>query len=81
MKFIWKIMLNLVPFMVRQVEAGLIRNEKLGVLERVPFGEPVIWCHRMVVTRKQDGSPKRTVDLSPLNKYCKRETCASETPI
>ena len=64
----------------KQVEADLIRDEKLGVLERVPFGEPVSWCHRMVVTRKQDGSPRRTVDLSPLNKYCKRETCAMDTP-
>ena len=34
----------------------------------------------MVVTRKQDGSPRRTVYLSPLNKYCKRETCATDTP-
>ena len=34
----------------------------------------------MVVTRKQDGSPRRTVDLSPFNKYCKRETCATNTP-
>ena len=64
----------------KQVEADLIRDVRLGVLERVPFGEPVSWCHRMVVTRKQDGSPRRTVDLSPLNKYCKRETCATDTP-
>ena len=48
-------------------------------MERVPFDEPVIWCHRMVITRKQDASPRITVDLSPFNKYCKRETCASET--
>ena len=34
----------------------------------------------MVVTRKHDGSPRRTVDLSPLNKHCKRETFASESP-
>ena len=34
----------------------------------------------MVITRKQDGSLRRTVDLSPLSKYCKKETCASETP-
>jgi len=64
----------------KQVEADLIRDVRLGVLECVPFGEPVGWCHRMVVTRKQDGSPRRTVDLSPLNKYCKRETCATDTP-
>ena len=55
-------------------------NEKLGALERVCFSKPVAWCHCMVVTRKQDGSPRRTVDLSPLNEYCKRETCALETP-
>ena len=53
---------------------------KLSVIERVPYGEPVTWCHRMVVTRKHDGSPRRTVDLSPLNKYCKRETFAMESP-
>ena len=52
----------------------------LGVIEKVPYGEPVTWCHRMVVTRKQDGSPRRTVDLSPLNKYCKRETYSAEAP-
>ena len=64
----------------KQVEADLIRDVRLGVLERVPFGEPVSWCHRRVVTMKQDGSPRRTVNLSPLNKYCKRETCATDTP-
>lgn len=46
----------------------------------VPYGEPVTWCHRMVVTWKHDGSPRRTVDLSPLNKFCRRETFASECP-
>ena len=34
----------------------------------------------MVVTRKHNDSPRRTVDLSPLNKYCDRETFASESP-
>ena len=33
----------------------------------------------MVVTRKHDGSPRRTVDLSPLNKFCLRETFATES--
>ena len=33
----------------------------------------------MVFTRKQDQSPRMTVDLSPLNKYCKKETCTLET--
>ena len=64
----------------QQVHDDLLRDETLGVIERVPYGEPVKWCHRMVVTRKHDGNPRRTVDLSPLNKFCKRETFASETP-
>ena len=63
-----------------KVHADLKQDEALGVIERVPFGEPVEWCHRMVVTRKEDGSPRRTVDLSPLNKFCKRETHNSESP-
>ena len=63
-----------------QVLADLRRDEKLGVIEKVPYGEPVTWCHRMVVTRKHDGSPRRTVDLSPLNKHCERETFCSESP-
>ena len=63
-----------------RVYEDLLRDEALGVIERVPYGEPVTWCHRIVVTRKHDGSPRRTVDLSPLNKYCKRETFAMESP-
>ena len=64
----------------KRVYEDLLRDEALGVIDRVPYGEPVTWCHRMVVTRKHDGSPRRTVDLSPLNKFCKRETFAMESP-
>ena len=64
----------------QKVYEDLLRDEALGVIERVPYGEPVTWCHRMVITRKHDGSPRRTVDLSPLNKFCKRETFAIESP-
>ena len=63
-----------------RVHHDLLRDEALGVIERVPYGEPVTWCHRMVITRKHDGSPRRTVDLSPLNKFCKQETFATESP-
>ena len=56
------------------------RDEALGILEPVPYGAPSPWCHRMVVTRKHDGTPRRTVDLSPLNKYCRRETHSGESP-
>ena len=38
-----------------QVHKDLLRDEALGVIEKVPYGEPVTWCHRMVVTRKHDG--------------------------
>ena len=29
----------------------MLRDEALGVIERVPYGEPVNWCHRMVITK------------------------------
>ena len=64
----------------QRVYDDLLRDEALGVIERVPDGVPVTWCHRMVVTRKHDGTPRRTVDLSPLNKFCKRETFPAEAP-
>ena len=64
----------------KRVEEDLRRDEALGILEKVPYGVPVTWCHRMVVARKHDGSPRRTVDLSPLNKFCRRETHSAESP-
>ena len=63
-----------------QVERDIQRDVALGVLERVPHGEPTTWCFRMVVTRKEDGSPRRTVDLSPLNALCQRELHTSRAP-
>ena len=63
-----------------KVEEDLKRDQSLGILEKVPYGVPVTWCYRMVVTRKHDGSPRRTVDLSPLNKFCTRETHSAESP-
>jgi hypothetical protein len=64
----------------KKVRDDLIRDEALGVIQKVPYGVPVTWCHRMVVTRKADGSPRRTVDLSPLNRFCRRESHYSESP-
>jgi hypothetical protein len=63
-----------------KVKQDLDRDVNLGVLERVPYGEPTEWCFRMVIGRKHDGGPRRTVDLSPLNKFCKRETHPSKSP-
>jgi hypothetical protein len=63
-----------------KVYEDLLKDEAMGVIERVPYGEPVTWCHHTVVTRKHDGTPRRTVDISPLNKFCHRETHATESP-
>ena len=63
-----------------RVEEELNRDVAMGVLERVPFGEATTWCFRLVITRKEDGGPRRTVDISPLNKYCEREVHASKSP-
>ena len=64
----------------QEAHDDLLRDEALNVIERVPYGEPVEWCHRMVLSRKHDGTPRRTVDLSHLNKQCRRETHNSESP-
>ncbi len=64
----------------QEVEAGLKEDEAQHVIEKVPYGETSEWCHRMVVTRKSDGKPRRTVDLSPLNKHCVREVHPMKSP-
>ena len=51
------------------------------MIERAPRGEPSSWCHRMVVTRKEDGSPRHTVDLSLLNRHCIREVHTNWSPL
>ena len=56
------------------VKKQLDRDVALGVIEKVPPGTPVTWLHSMVLTPKADGSPRRTVDLQPLNKASVRET-------
>ena len=63
-----------------QVEQELLRDINLGILERVPHGQPTDWCFPMVITRKNDGNPRRTIDLSPLNRFCKREAHTSKSP-
>ena len=63
-----------------EVEQQIKDDVALGVLEEVPMGEPSEWCHRMVLARKADGKPRGTVDLSPLNKHCLRETHHVQPP-
>ena len=45
---------------LEKVKSDLDRDVQLGVIEPVPIGDPVVWCHRMVVTAKKNGDPRRT---------------------
>jgi len=63
-----------------QVKADLDRDVRLGVIEPVPIGEPVTWCHRMIVCAKKNGKPRRTVDLQTLNSHAIRETHHTPSP-
>ena len=63
-----------------EIYAGLEQDVRLGVIEPVPIGTPVTWCHRMVVVPKRSGKPRRTVDLQQLNKHAVRETHHTESP-
>ena len=62
------------------VKRGLDHDVLMGVLEPVPIGEPVTWCHRMVVCAKKNGKPRRTVDFQPLNTHATRETHHTQSP-
>ena len=65
-----------------EVKAGLDSDVKLGVLEKVPVGEPTDWCSRMVCVSKKDGKsrPRRTVDYQALNKVSVRQTHSVKAP-
>lgn len=58
---------------LEEVRKQLNSDVALGVLEEVPYGQPRVCCHRMVIVRKPDGGIRRTVDMSSLNKQCLRE--------
>ena len=60
----------------KDIEADVRR----GILERVPPGVPDTWCTRMVITRKKNGEPRRTVDLAKLTKAGIRETHHTRSP-
>ena len=64
----------------QKVHDDFIRDEATGILKKVPHGKPTVWCHRTVITRKHNGSHRRTADLSPLYKFCNRETHAFLAP-
>ena len=62
------------------VKEGLDRDVKLGVIRPVPVNTPSEWTMRMIVVPKHDGSPRRTVDFTPLNKSCPRQTHHTPSP-
>ena len=37
-----------------EIKAGLDQDVRLGVIEPVEIGEPVTWCHRMVICAKNE---------------------------
>lgn len=63
-----------------KVKEGLDQDVRLGVIEPVPIGEPVTWCHRMVICPKKNGKPRRTVDFQALNAHAVRETHHTVSP-
>ena len=63
-----------------EVKAQLDEDERMGVIEKVPTGEPTVWCAQMVVVPKPNGKPRRTIDYQELNKYCVRETHHTRVP-
>lgn len=64
----------------KQVKNDLDRDERLGIIEKVPQGTTTKWCARMVVTPKKNGEPRRTVDLQKLNNATLRETHHTPSP-
>ena len=62
------------------VKRSIDKDVAAGILLKVPFNEPTTWCSRMVVVKKKDGSPRRTVDYQKLNQQCLREPVYSTSP-
>ena len=62
------------------VKAGLDRVVQLGVIEPVPVNTPVKWCSRMVITPKSDGTPRRVIDFTPINKHAPRQLHHTRSP-
>ena len=62
------------------MKAVLNHDVSLGILEPVPVGEPVTWCHRMVICTKKNDRSRRTVDFQALNLHATRETHHTQSP-
>ena len=70
-----------VPFHFKeQVKKSLDRLVRMGVLERVPQGNTVEYCARMVVATKTNGNPRIVVDFQDINKETRREVHHTPSP-
>jgi hypothetical protein len=64
-----------------QVEEGIKRDIRMGIIEELPANTPAKWCHKMVVTSKPGSTkPKRTVDMSALKTASYRLTHPGAPP-
>ena len=63
-----------------EVRKSIEDDVAAGILCRVPFNEPTIWCARMVIVGKKNGKPRRTVDYQQLNAQCLREPNHGSSP-
>ena len=63
-----------------EVKAGLDRDVRIVVIEPVSVGNPVTYCHRMVICARKDGKLRRTVDMQSLNANATRETHHTQSP-
>ena len=63
-----------------KVEKKFNQDVSMGVIEPYPHGQPPKWIHRAHYVRKPDGDVRRVIDLSPLNKHCKREVHGMQSP-
>ena len=64
----------------KEVYLALEADVAAGILKKVPLNEPTVWCARMVLVKKKDGRPRRTVDFQQLNSQCLREPNHGESP-
>ena len=62
------------------IKAELDRDVALGVIEPVPPNTPSTWCSRMSLIPKKDGTPRRVIDLRPLNSATTRQTHLTDSP-
>ena len=63
-----------------EVKAALDRDVRLGVIEANAVGQPVTWCHRMVMCAKKNGKPRRRVDFQLLDAHGTCENHHTQSP-